>query len=86
MFDQTREFGTLVFTYDRLSVYLPSTVLIVSDDSPMKVSKLLQDVRSTMCTLLINGHLRDTLLLQSSLGSVGEFHTNAQPFDIEHLS
>jgi len=51
----------------------------------MNVSKLLQDVRSTVCAPSVNGHLHDTLLASSSLGLAGEFHTNAQRFDIEHL-
>ena len=76
----------LFFTHARLSAYLLSTFLIVSEDSPIKVSKLLLDVRPTVCTTLVGRHLHDILLALSSLDLVEEFHTNARRFDIGHLS
>lgn len=74
-----------VFTHAKLSAYFAKTPLIVSEDSPIKVSKLLQDVRSTTHVPSIAGHVHDSRLGLSSLDSVGEFHTNAQHFDIERL-
>ena len=51
----------------------------------MKDSKLLADVRLTIGVPLIGGHLHYIPPASSSLGLVGEFHTNAQRFDTEHL-
>lgn len=65
---------------------MPNVFLIVSDDSPINVSKLLPDIRSTVRVPLIRSHLRDTLLGSSSLGLAGEFHTNARRFYIGYLS